>query len=130
MPTLTCSQANSFAVKILGSKADGVADEGTTIQGTSCSLSDIFTDEDEKELQSDFLEKLARKTSTSRSWSGVTASRPRRTTTTTPSSRFSRTAQEEEEEEEVAALLPEDKPHKPQSTEPTAFDRWRGLLQC
>ena len=62
--------------------------------------------------------------------SGATASRPRRTTTTTPSSRFSRTAQEEEEEEEVAALLPEDKPHKPQSTEPTAFDRWRGLLQC
>ncbi len=62
--------------------------------------------------------------------SGATASRPRRTTTTSPSSRFSRTAQEEEEEEEVAALLPEDKPHKPQSTEPTAFDRWRGLLQC
>ena len=60
--------------------------------------------------------------------SGATASRPRRTTTTTPSSRFSRTAQEEEKE--VAALLPEDKPHKPQSTEPTAFDRWRGLLQC
>ena len=62
--------------------------------------------------------------------SGATASRPRRTTTTSPSSRLSRTAQEEEEEEEVAALLPEDKPHKPQSTEPTAFDRWRGLLQC
>ena len=61
--------------------------------------------------------------------SGATASRPRRTTTTSPSSRFSRTSQEEGEEE-VAALLPEDKPHKPQSTEPTAFDRCRGLLQC
>ena len=113
-PTLTCSQANALAVEILG-RADGVADEWTTIRNQLLSQR-YFHGRRRKRAAVRLLGRLGTEDFDLKGWSTATASRPRRTTTTTPSSRFSRTAQEEEEEEEVAALLPEDKPHKPQST--------------